>query len=76
MLRQPDFAGASHGIIRFRIPTPTFGLGLIEAIPDATIEGSRPCRFDSRSRRCQTAFHVTSLSTAAKENLVSFLRSL
>jgi CxxC motif-containing protein (DUF1111 family) len=39
MLRQPDFAAASlAGILRFRVPTPTFGLGLIEAIPDATIE--------------------------------------
>jgi CxxC motif-containing protein (DUF1111 family) len=41
VLKQPDFAGASRaGIIRFRIPTPTFGLGLIEAIPDATIEAN------------------------------------
>jgi CxxC motif-containing protein (DUF1111 family) len=35
---QPDFtAGANAGILRFRIPTPVFGSGLIEAIPDATI---------------------------------------
>jgi CxxC motif-containing protein (DUF1111 family) len=34
-LNQPDFTNA--GILRFRIPTPTFGLGLIEAIEDATI---------------------------------------
>ena len=41
MLKQPDFAGASRtGIMRFRIPTPTFGLGLIEAIADATIEAN------------------------------------
>ena len=38
VLRQPDFAAASlAGVLRFRIPTPTFGLGLIEAIEDATI---------------------------------------
>jgi len=35
---QPAFATAgTAGILRFRIPTPTFGLGLIEAIEDATI---------------------------------------
>ena len=40
-LKQPDFAKASQdGVIRFRIPTPTFGLGLIEAIADETIEGN------------------------------------
>ena len=38
MLPQPNFEAASAaGVMRFRIPTPTFGLGLIEAIPDATI---------------------------------------
>ena len=37
-ISQPDFAGANAaGLLRFRIPTPTFGLGLIEAIEDATI---------------------------------------
>src|SRR5262249_28153638 len=37
-ISQPDFAGASAvGHLRFRIPTPTFGAGLIEAIEDATI---------------------------------------
>jgi CxxC motif-containing protein (DUF1111 family) len=34
-LVQEDFSQASN--IIFRIPTPTFGLGLIEAIPDATL---------------------------------------
>ena len=42
-LSQPDFEtaaamdGGFPGILRFRIPTPTFGLGLIEAIEDFTI---------------------------------------
>jgi CxxC motif-containing protein (DUF1111 family) len=37
-ISQPNFAAAhAAGITRFRIPTPTFGLGLIEAIEDATI---------------------------------------
>jgi CxxC motif-containing protein (DUF1111 family) len=37
-MAQPDFATqmANHNVI-FRIPTPTFGLGLIEQIPDAAI---------------------------------------
>jgi CxxC motif-containing protein (DUF1111 family) len=35
-ISQPDFA--SHvADLRFRIPTPTFGAGLIEAIPDSAI---------------------------------------
>jgi CxxC motif-containing protein (DUF1111 family) len=33
---QPDFSG-HLGELKFRIPTPVFGLGLIEAIEDATI---------------------------------------
>ena len=37
-LSQPDFQAAhDSGDLRFRIPTPLFGLGLIEAIEDATI---------------------------------------
>jgi len=35
-IAQPDF-GAHLAELRFRIPTPLFGLGLIEAIEDATI---------------------------------------
>ncbi|HXZ49309.1 MAG TPA: di-heme oxidoredictase family protein [Usitatibacter sp.] len=38
VLAQPDFAGALAGRnVIFRIPTPVFGAGLIEAIPDAAI---------------------------------------
>ncbi len=39
---QPDFAAAmrSNNVI-FRIPTPTFGLGLVEQIPDAAILANR-----------------------------------
>jgi CxxC motif-containing protein (DUF1111 family) len=38
VLAQPDFATAlaNHNVI-FRIPTPTFGAGLIEQIPDSVI---------------------------------------
>jgi CxxC motif-containing protein (DUF1111 family) len=41
-LGQPDFAThlANNNVI-FRIPTPTFGAGLIEAIPDAAIAANR-----------------------------------
>jgi CxxC motif-containing protein (DUF1111 family) len=38
VLRQPDFAGQlSRNNVIFRIPTPTFGSGLIASIDDATI---------------------------------------
>lgn len=37
-IQQPDFASAAaQNNMIFRIPTPTFGAGLIEAIPDSTI---------------------------------------
>jgi CxxC motif-containing protein (DUF1111 family) len=41
-ISQPDFAGAvqANNVI-FRIPTPTFGGGLIAAIPDSTIISNR-----------------------------------
>jgi len=40
-ITQPDFAGqvARNNVI-FRIPTPTFGLGLVEAITDTTIRNN------------------------------------
>jgi CxxC motif-containing protein (DUF1111 family) len=40
-LAQPNFAQAlaQHNVI-FRIPTPTFGLGLVENTPDATLEAN------------------------------------
>src|SRR3982074_790369 len=40
-IQQPDFVGqqANHNVI-FRIPTPTFGAGLIEAITDTTIRNN------------------------------------
>jgi CxxC motif-containing protein (DUF1111 family) len=39
-ISQPNFASHLNEII-FRIPTPTFGTGLIEAIPDATIAANQ-----------------------------------
>jgi len=40
-LAQPNFASAlaNHNVI-FRIPTPTFGLGLVENTPDATLQAN------------------------------------
>src|SRR5207244_5935855 len=41
-IAQPDFeAAARANNLIFRIPTPVFGAGLIEAIPDATIVANR-----------------------------------
>ena len=37
-IKQPDFSDTSNMI--FRIPTPTFGLGLIESITDATLKNN------------------------------------
>jgi CxxC motif-containing protein (DUF1111 family) len=41
ILAQPDFATAlSTGNVIFRTPTPLFGLGLVEATPDATLQAN------------------------------------
>jgi CxxC motif-containing protein (DUF1111 family) len=50
ILPQPEFLKeiARHNI-SFRIPSPLFGLGLIEAIPDPEIEGN--ARKDSRQKK-------------------------
>jgi hypothetical protein len=40
-IRQPDFAGAmAANNVVFRIPTPTFGLGLVEAVPDSGLQAA------------------------------------
>jgi len=40
-LAQPNFAAqVASGDIIFRIPTPVFGLGLVEATPDASLQAS------------------------------------
>ena len=38
-IKQPDFAGqlARNNVV-FRIPTPTFGLGLVENVPDSALQ--------------------------------------
>jgi len=41
-LQQTDFASQlARNNVSFRIPTPTFGLGLVEAIQDVTILATR-----------------------------------
>ena len=50
MLTQPDFATqlSNHNVI-FRIPTPTFGGGLIEQIPDSAILANQASTASQRS---------------------------
>jgi CxxC motif-containing protein (DUF1111 family) len=49
-LAQPDFATnlANRNVV-FRIPTPTFGLGLVENTPDATLQASFAATQQARS---------------------------
>jgi CxxC motif-containing protein (DUF1111 family) len=37
-LQQPDFSNVNN--LTFRIPTPTFGLGLVEAVPDSALRAN------------------------------------
>ena len=37
-IQQPDFSNANN--LSFRIPAPTFGLGLIEVVPDSTLRAN------------------------------------
>jgi CxxC motif-containing protein (DUF1111 family) len=37
---QPNFAGQAAGVVSFRIPTPTFGLGLVENVTDAALQAN------------------------------------
>ncbi|HEY6242230.1 MAG TPA: di-heme oxidoredictase family protein [Burkholderiales bacterium] len=50
-LAQPDFATqlAAHNVI-FRIPTPTFGAGLMEQIPDAAIAAGQASNSGQKSQ--------------------------
>ena len=49
-LAQPDFeaAGDAHNVI-FRIPTPTFGLGLVEITPDLTLQANLAATASARA---------------------------
>jgi CxxC motif-containing protein (DUF1111 family) len=50
-LAQPEFAQqlAARNVI-FRIPTPTFGLGLVEATPDATLQANLAANQSAKAR--------------------------
>ena len=50
-LAQPNFAAqlANRNVV-FRIPTPTFGLGLVEATPDATLRANLAANQVAKSR--------------------------
>jgi CxxC motif-containing protein (DUF1111 family) len=67
-LAQPDFATAAvRNGLSFRIPTPLFGLGLIDAIPDAEI---RAHMAEHQSLRASLGIHgVPNMS--ANENTIS-----
>jgi CxxC motif-containing protein (DUF1111 family) len=48
-IRQPDFAGElSRNNVVFRIPTPTFGLGLVESVTDRALEASLAANGDQK----------------------------
>ena len=47
---QPNFTTAQRqGNVIFRIPTPTFGLGLVEAVPDANLSASLAATANARA---------------------------
>jgi len=71
-LDQPDFATqlANRNVI-FRIPTPTFGAGLIEQIPDAQIlanQASNASRKLSLGIRGKANFHVAGRTITGMTN--------
>ena len=50
-LAQPNFSfELSYGNVIFRIPTPTFGLGLVENTPDATLASNLSSTSSARSK--------------------------
>jgi CxxC motif-containing protein (DUF1111 family) len=71
-LEQPDFAAqlAANNVI-FRIPTPVFGAGLIEQIPDAQIlanQASNTSRKQSLGIRGKPNFHVAGRTITGMTN--------
>jgi len=71
-LRQPDFANqlANHNVI-FRIPTPTFGTGLIEMIPDSAILANQAANASTKSSlgiRGRANFQVSGRTITGQTN--------
>jgi CxxC motif-containing protein (DUF1111 family) len=60
-LRQPDFGSElTHGNVIFRIPTPVFGTGLIEQIPDRAILANQAAEMPmKKSMRIQGRPNIT-----------------
>src|SRR5882672_4307176 len=71
-LAQPDFATQlSNRNVIFRIPTPTFGAGLIEQIPDAAIvanRGSSVSQKQSLGIKGRPNFHVAGRTITGMTN--------
>ena len=69
-LKQPNFAQqlANNNVI-FRIPTPTFGLGLVEATPDSTLQANLAANGRVKSQlgisACSTPAATTARSRAS-----------
>ena len=71
-IEQPDFANqlANRNVV-FRIPTPTFGLGLIEQIPDAAILANQARTLDARvplGIRGRPNYHVSGRAITGQTN--------
>ena len=71
-MRQPDFATevANHNVI-FRIPTPVFGAGLMEQIPDSSIVASQASNASAKSAlgiRGRPNFHVSGRTISGQTN--------
>jgi CxxC motif-containing protein (DUF1111 family) len=71
-LKQPDFATEldNHNVI-FRIPTPVFGGGLIEMIPDAALTANLAATASARSLlgiRGRPNFHVAGRTITGQTN--------
>jgi CxxC motif-containing protein (DUF1111 family) len=50
-IAQPNFAQAiAHNNVIFRVPTPTFGLGLVEATPDSTLKANLAANQSAKSQ--------------------------
>src|SRR5882762_2878793 len=71
-IQQPDFATqlANHNVI-FRIPTPTFGAGLMEQIPDAAIAANQASNQSQKRAlgiRGKPNFHVAGRTITGMTN--------
>jgi CxxC motif-containing protein (DUF1111 family) len=67
-LAQPNFAAAleANNVI-FRIPTPLFGLGLVEATPDATLQANL-----AATRSARSAFNIGgSFNTSGNDGTIT-----